>query len=316
MRIAEFSKKPYFKFIEKRSGPFDGSVTLTSDRVYIVPTKAGLVFSLLLLVLLIGSINYEKSLGFVLTFLLVGIGNVCLLATWRNLAGLNLTAGNAAPGFLGETIDFDVRLNNRNPIQRYAIAISYDGNECDVADCRSNSNQQVTFQYKTKRRGLIKPGRFKLHTEFPSGLFIAWTWIDLGMSSIVYPQADKNTKTLYSQNNKSGEMDNQGKSYDNFSHLRKYQRGDVVSHISWKASAKTDELYTKEFQGARLETLWIDWFDIDAKNDEHRLSIMTAYIINAENRHQPYGLKLPDKTIPPNTGNKHYHRCLTALALF
>jgi uncharacterized protein (DUF58 family) len=316
MRIAEFSKRPYFNFIEKRSGPFDGSVTLTRDRVYIVPTKAGLIFSVLLLVLLVGSINYEKSLGFVLTFLLVGIGNVCLLATWRNLAGLNLTRGNASSAFVDESIGFDVQLNNRNSINRYAIAISYDGTEYDVVDCLSNSNQLISFRYKTEKRGIINPGKFKLYTEFPTGLFVAWTWIDLGMSSIVYPKPDKKTLSLFDKNVISGEIDNQGKSYDNFSHLRKYQRGDSVSHISWKASAKTDEIYTKEFQGAQLETLWIDWFDIDARNDEHRLSIMSAFIINAESHHQPYGLKLPDKTISPNNGNQHYHRCMTALALF
>ena len=163
---------------------------------------------------------------------------------------------------------------------------------------------------------MIKPGKFKLYTKFPTGLFIAWTWIDLDMSSIVYPEPDRNTLSLFCQNADSGEIDNQGKSYDNYSHLRKYQLGDSVSHISWKAVAKTEELYTKEFQGARLETLWIDWFEIDARNDEHRLSIMCAYIINAEKHHQPYGLKLPGKTLSPHTGNKHYHRCLTALALF
>ena len=42
-------------------GPSDGPVTLTRDRVYIVPTKAGLIFSLLLQTLLIGPINYEKT---------------------------------------------------------------------------------------------------------------------------------------------------------------------------------------------------------------------------------------------------------------
>ena len=35
----------------------------------------GLLFGVLLLTLLIGSINYEKSLGFMLTFLLAAIGN-------------------------------------------------------------------------------------------------------------------------------------------------------------------------------------------------------------------------------------------------
>jgi len=305
-----------FNFIARRSGPYDGSVTLTKDRIYIVPTKAGLVFSVLLFTLLIGSINYEKSLGFILTFLLVGIANVCLLATWRNLAGLQLKRLNSTAVFSGEDIIFNVQLINPQFIHRYSLAISHQGTEYDVVDCVANSNQLMQFKFKSNKRGLIKPGRFNIYTEFPTGLFIAWTQIDLNMSCIVYPRPDKNTISLFSHNVKSGEQDLAGQGSDNFSHLRKYQQGDNIKQISWKAVAKNDVLYTKEFNGAGLETRWIDWFDIKAKDDEHRLSIMAAYIINAEKNQQLYGLKLPDKNISPDVGSKHYHKCLTALAMY
>ena len=314
--LADFSKKPFLYFIKKRSGPYDGSVTLTKDRVYIVPTKAGLVFLVLLLILLIGSINYEKSLGFFITFLLVGIGNISLLATWRNLAGLHLKSVNPAAVFAGEEISFNVQLINKQMIQRHSIAISYQGSENDIVDCFANTNQLIQFRYRAEKRGLIKPGRFRLYTEFPTGLFIAWTWIDLNMSATVYPHPDKKTLSIFSKNIKDGENDMPGNGIDNFSHLRKHQQGDNINRVSWKASAKNEVLYTKEFTGARLETLWIDWFSINAKNDEHRLSIMTAYIINAEKNQQLYGIKLPAKNISPNLGNSHYQKCLTALAMF
>ncbi len=314
--LPDFNKKPFFNFIKKRSGPYDGSVTLTKDRVYIVPTKAGLVFSVLVLTMLLGSVNYERSLGYVLTFLLVGIGNISLLATWRNLAGLRLKRINSAAVFAGETILFNVQLENPQLIQRYSLAISYQGVEYEVVDCAANSSRLIQFQYDAVKRGLIKPGSFRLYTEFPTGLFIAWTWLDLNMSNIVYPCPDKDIISAFSQNVKEGEEDLPGYGVDNFSHLRKYQSGDNIKHISWKASAKNDELFTKEFNGARLETLWINWFEIKANNEEHRLSIMAAYIINAEKNNQVYGLKLPDKKILPASGNQHYHKCLTALALY
>ncbi len=315
-KLPDFSKKPVFNFISKRSGPFDGSVTLTRERVYIVPTKAGLMFALLLLTLLIGSINYEKNLGFILTFLLAGVGNIVLLSTWRNIAGLELKRTQSQAVFAGEEATFSVQLINPQLINRYSIAISHNGNEYSVLDCAANSTSQIQFKVPSKIRGLLNPEKFRLYTEFPTGLFVAWTWVDLSMSCLVYPSPDQNTTMSTFEHNNDGENDSPNKGQENFSQLRKYQHGDNINHISWKVLAKTDELFSKEFSGSSPLTNWINWDEIPAKNDEQRLSIMTTLIINAENNNQHYGLKLPNKTIQPNGGTSHYHHCLSTLALY
>jgi uncharacterized protein (DUF58 family) len=315
-QLPDFNRQPVFKFISKRSGPFEGSVTLTRDRVYIIPTKAGLIFSVLLLTLLIGSINYEKNLGFVLTFLLTGIGNVLLLSTWRNIAGLEVSGNDALPIFCGEAADFSVQLINHQLLNRRSIAISQHGIEHDIVDCKANRNQHLHFKVTGKQRGRLGAGCFRLYTEFPSGLFMAWTWIDLSMSCIVYPAPETNIILPIFEHSDSGDSDTSGRGMENFSHLRKYHPGDNMSRISWRATAKTDTLLSKEFIGAKPVMYWINWHEISARDNEHRLSIITALIINAENQQQRYGLKLPDAQIAPSHGNKHFHRCLTALALF
>ena len=314
-RLLDFSRKPVFNFISKRSGPFDGAVTLTRDRVYIVPTKAGLIFSLLLLTLLIGSINYEKSLGFVLTFLLTGIGNILLLSTWRNIAGLELKNSVSLPVFSGQAATFSVQLVNHQLFNRFSIAISQHGTEQDIVDCSANSKQIINFKVETNKRGLLNAGRFRLYTEFPSGLFIAWTWADLSMSCMVYPTPDNDIKLPVFDHSDNGDIDSSGKGLENFSHLRKYQQGDNISRISWKAAAKNDELFSKEFIGSKPVTHWINWNDIPARDTEQRLSIMTALIIHAKKHQQCYGIRLPEKQIQPDSGDRHFHQCLTALAL-
>jgi uncharacterized protein (DUF58 family) len=311
----DFRRRPVFNFISKRSGPFDGAVTLTRDRVYIIPTKAGIIFSLLLLTLFIGSVNYEKNLGFVLTFLLTGIGNVLMLSTWRNLAGLELRSGDSLPVFSGEYATFNVQLVNDQLLERHSIAISQQGIEQDIVDCPASSKQMVRFKVKTRKRGLLDAGRFRLYTEFPSGLFVTWTWADLSMSCIVYPAPDNDARLPVFDNSDNGDTDASGQGLENFSHLRKYHQGDNIGRISWKAAAKSDELFSKEFIGSKPVTHWINWNDIPARDIEHRLSIMTALIIHAEKHHQTYGLKLSEKEIQPDYGSKHFHQCLTALAL-
>jgi len=310
-----FSRRPFLKFILKRSGPFD-SIVLDRSRVYILPTKSGMLFGVLLFVLLLGSVNYGKSLGFMLTFLLVGIGNVALFTSWRNLAGLRLRAGGGSSVFQGQQAKFSVILENSDAMARRSIVLSYDDNEQEVVDVLANSLTQAQFAVRARRRGLHKPGHFKLHTTFPTGLFVAWTWIELNMSALVYPRPAESASLPAGASGADGDKADTGAGLEEFSGLRKYQPGDSWRRVSWKTSARSDELYTKEFAGARPERVWIDMDSIIARDVEHALSIMTRLVIDAEAAGGLYGLRLAGVEIGPDNGKAHYHQCLRALALY
>ena len=146
-RLPDFARKPVFKFISKRTGPFDKTGVLDRSLVYIMPTKAGLIFLLLLLLLLLGSLNYDKSLGFVLTFILVGLGNVAMFSTWKNLVGLRLRAAGCMPVFTGEKAVFAVQLENPYWMTRYSIAVTYQGEECEVIDAQVDAVSLLHFRW-------------------------------------------------------------------------------------------------------------------------------------------------------------------------
>ena len=63
---------------------------LTQRNVYVLPSRAGMLYAAILLAMLIASINYALSLGFMLTFLLGAIAVVAMLHTFRNLVALVL----------------------------------------------------------------------------------------------------------------------------------------------------------------------------------------------------------------------------------
>jgi uncharacterized protein (DUF58 family) len=315
-RLVSGSSRPYFNFISKRSGPFPGEARLSRDRVYILPTRHGVLFGALLAVLLVGSINYEKSLGFMLTFLLAAVGHNAMLATWRNLAGLKLKAQPATAVFSGETARFVVQLVNESMLDRYAISIQHQDKDGDTVDCAGSDQALISFDCPGRRRGRLYPGRFKLYSQYPMGLFVAWTWIDLSMQAIVYPSPARLPPVITSSISQSGDLDQPGPGQDNFSHLRNYHRGDSLRHVSWKAAAKSSQMLTKQFSGAGIRQQWIDWFDIDATGTEHRLSIMAALVISAQQENHHYGLRLPGQAIEPDSGQAHYHQCLRALALY
>src|SRR5260221_8565848 len=100
----------FYGFTPPRSVQSGGAIVLGHRRVYIVPSRLGLLFGAVLLILLLGSINYALSLGFALTFLLAGMGIAGMVQTTRNLAQLSVSAARAEPVFAGEAVRFRLLL--------------------------------------------------------------------------------------------------------------------------------------------------------------------------------------------------------------
>jgi len=155
-----------------------------------------------------------------------------------------------------------------------------------------------------------------LYTEFPTGLFVAWTWIELSMQCLVYPKPAAKADELFSNTIDDGEHDYRGSGLEEYTGLRKYQTGDSWRRIAWKAVARTGELVTKEFAGGQPQLQWIEWHALAMSGMENRLSMMTRLVIDAEESERQYGLRLPEFEIAPGRGHSHCGRCLKALALY
>ena len=60
--------------------------------------------------------------------------------------------------------------------------------------------------------------------------------------------------------------------------------------------------------------LWLDWDLLEGRPAEQRLSILCYWVLVLDKKQQPYGMKLPGLTLPPDTGDTHRLRALDALA--
>src|SRR3990172_8921649 len=143
----------YLAFFGPRR-PEPGTIFLRQNRVYILPTRAGLAFGMALGVMLVGSINYNLSLGYVLTFLLASMGLVAILHTFRNLVHLHITPGRVEPVFAGEIAWFELFVENRAAYDRCSILFWRQGKatQCDVASTRGAT---VSVPVAAQRRGWL-----------------------------------------------------------------------------------------------------------------------------------------------------------------
>ncbi len=294
--------------------PESPPVTLVQRRIFILPTKQGYLFGLVLLVLLLASINYALSLGFLLTFLLAAMGGVAMLHTWRNLAHLKLRPGRCDPVFAGDTVYFRVVIESPSR-ERFAVAIRRRGENPAYADVRAHEPALASLPVAAPRRGRLACGRLEIFTRYPVGLFHAWSYFVFGLSAIVYPRPDAQAG-LPPQQTLAGEDEGIPIPGDeDFALLRGYRPGDPPRQIAWKALARGDDLLTKEFQATASSELWLDWLDARAPDPEARLSVLAHWVIEVERLGQCYGLRLPGTVIPPGRGDGHRARCLEALAL-
>lgn len=289
-------------------------VTLVQRRIFILPSKEGYVFALVLAVLLVASINYALSLGFILTFLLAAMGSVAMLHTWRNLAHLKLRPGRVESVFAGDTAQFAVVVES--PVRpRFAVGLSRRYADPVYADVPEHGSITVHVPVKAERRGRLKCGRVEIYTRYPVGLFHAWSYFDFGQSALVYPRPDPSAGPPPARStSESGEgVPIPGE--DDFHHLRDYRPGDPLRHVAWKALARGDQLLTKEFHATASGELWLDWNDARAADPEARLSFLAHWVLESERIGQRYGLRIPGTAIPPGRGEAHRARCLEALAL-
>jgi uncharacterized protein (DUF58 family) len=304
------------------------TVILNRHQIFILPTRVGFLFVFMLLVMLVGSMNYNNNMGYMLTFLLGSLAMVSMLHTQRNLLGLRISVGKVKPLFVGETAQFELWLDNREQSARYSLTWQSRfawqvGSNCQTdlkltVDVLANQMVNLVIPILSTQRGQLFLGSVTVYSCFPVGLFFAWAPIHLDISAIVYPKPLGRQQLPRNKNpqNREGGYFYEGSGED-FIGYRSYQLGDSPRHIDWKAVARGQDWLIKQFGGTGATILWLKWDDVNLLNDsEARLSQLCLWILIADSHHIQYGLKMPHCTIEPNSGPQHREHCLQILALY
>ena len=299
-----------------------GAITLTQRRIFIIPTRQGFTLALVLLLMLLGDINYNLSLGYVLTFVLTMMAVMSMLHAFRNLAHLEIRPSHADAVFSGDTAHFMLRFHNPGKLSRYQLGLVQSGDSFWAAapgtlrfDVPAQQDSEVAFPLPATRRGWLQTGRLTLSTEFPLGLFYAWSYLHFDTRCLVYPKPlDDAPLPAGSSLDGTGKRSIAGD--DDFSGLRKYVAGDALPRIDWKAYARERGLQVKQFTTPLGEELWLDYSDTPDRSEEEKLSRMTRWVLDAEAQGMRYGLRLPDGELPSNNGSAHRDECLRRIALF
>jgi len=300
----------------RRQGEDSHNVTLKRRRIYILPTRHGIVFGALVFAMLLASLNYGASLGFVMTFLLAGLGLLTMQHCHNNLLGIGVHFAGAEPVFAGTDATFRIRIENATRTPRFDILAYADGTADGPVDLDAGSSATLELRFETRMRGFRQLPRFSMETQHPGNLFRAWTWIHMNARCLVYPAPAPPGRPFPMGPDTLGNRTSLNRAEDDFAGLRDTTPGDPPRRIAWKAYARNDQLLTKDFAGGTERPCLFDWNELEGLYAEARLSQLTRWCLDAAEQRMSFGLVLPDRQIPLGTGDRHLHRCLEALALF
>lgn len=276
--------------------------------------------------MLLGAMNYNNSMAYVLTFLLGGLFLVCMLHTHRNLSGLIINGSRPQPVFAGETALFPVSIDNGHGPARTALRldcqprgnwwkISLPASNVTVIEVRPNQKQQIRIPVPAERRGLLPLERVIISSCFPLGLFYTWSHLLLEQHCVVYPKPAGSTRLPGPAPGSLQGQEGMHNGANDFIGFRQYHPGDSIRNIAWKVLAREQPLLVKRFSGDGSHTLLLTWDDVNHLHDiETRLSQLCRWILLAEQQGWNYALAIPGTHIEPGRGAAHRDICLEALA--
>jgi uncharacterized protein (DUF58 family) len=299
----------------RRQGEDTHSVALARRRIYILPTRFGAVFGVMVFAMLLGSINYGASLGFALTFLLAGLGLVVMHHCHNNLLGAHIKFLGAAPVFAGDRAEFRLAVSNESAAPRYEVELVQGGHRAGPIDVAPGASEILRLGIDTERRGWTRLGRFAVETRHPGRLLRAWTWIHMDARCLVYPRPAAPGRPL-PDGAGEGSTGRPSNGDEDFAGLRAAAPGDPPQRIAWKAYARNDQLLLKQFAAGDRAPCLLEWDMLGELPLEARVSQLARWCIDADSEGRALGLGLPGVQIPVGIGPKHLAACLEALALF
>lgn len=304
------------RLAHRRQGDDLLPLVLQARRVYILPTKAGAGFGVLVFVMLLAGLNYTNSVALLLTFALVGYAILGIHETQRQLKGLRVVMAGPGDSFAGDTGRVELRFENTLHVARGPLWLRC-GSE---ADCelelapRSVGTQFVI--YRAPRRGRYRLPRVAISTVAPLGLFRAWSWLHLPLDAIVYP-APGGLRPLPRRGGlrRAGAAAPLATGAEEWASLRPFTPGDSPRAVAWKLYARGAPLLVSQYAGAAGEHHELDFVRLPGLGEEARLSQLAQWVLQCERQREPYSLRLPGVTVPRGLGAAQRQRALRALAL-
>ncbi len=288
-------------------------------RRYILPTRLGLSYGLVAFLVFLGAVNYSDNMALFLAFLLGAVGWLAMVRCERSLRGLALTTDVVSVGYVGRPLDVRVHLRAVSPHPPTRLTVTLrDGASSCVPRPGAGETRTLSLAFVPTRRGRVPVPPWRLSCVRPLGLFRAWCGAPSGCEALVAPAPARDAPPRPP----SAAAPPHEAAGEDFRDLRPWRDGDSPRRVAWRVYARRGELLVRTFEPPPPPDLVLAWDETapfargrGTQRDEHRLSILCRWVLEAEREGTPYALVLPSVRVAAGRGEAHFRTCLEALAL-
>lgn len=209
--------------------------------------------------------------------------------------------------------------NNRGFLPVFLLKVKVDAHEAifDFVDRKKEAIKYVDISF-------IQRGRYEFKevyvcSVFPFNFFVRCKKLKKSFRITVFPEPRRVDilSPAEKEDSLKGDKPADRAGYDSdIISVRKYIYGDPLKYIDWKATAKTNELRTRELSSLSHQPVVIDFEKIFIKNTEEKISGVTYAVLQFLRKNTPVGLKIRNKLYKPSVSNSHKTAILNELALY
>ncbi|WP_347355711.1 DUF58 domain-containing protein [Bdellovibrio sp.] len=282
-------------------------------RTYIMPSRFGVAFGVMALVLFFLAVGYANNLIYIFVFFLISVALTGILLTNKNMDVVRADGIEAPDLFANEEGSVRIDLENPTDIPAWEVeAVFAKSRETTPRiSLAPKSQESLSLKFIPPIRGYISLPRITLQSAYPFGLLRAWKYAVADEKILVFPQRKGDVE--FPVDSVSGEGAQQS---GLFRDHRSFQSADPLSRIDWRASARRQELLVKNYEEPEKPALHFSWDQTSYLEDaESRISQLCLWIDLAAKQGYAYSLTLGSQEIGKNSGTPHRHECLKALAL-
>jgi uncharacterized protein (DUF58 family) len=296
----------------RRHGRDSLPITISRRRVYILPSRFGMMLGAILVAMLIAGLNYNSNLALAFAFLMSSMAMVTMHHCNRNLLRMCVDATPEVDAFAGSDASFEFVIRNDAKVDRRDVEVRC-MSASGVGVIPAAQTQSVTVRVPVTRRGITHIQQFELRTRYPFGWFYAWTYVHAPLTIYVAP-APVGQRALPSVGESGNTSYSEMRGDEDFSGLRAYEPGVPLKHMAWKVLARGGEAAVRSYSSLAAQPEWLEWSALEGLDAEARLSQLCQWVLESEAVSRPYGLRLPGTQIAPSGGAAHRFACLRALA--
>lgn len=286
--------------IPVKFGRLVGDAIETSARQAIaLPTASGILFFALIVILLLGAINFQSNLGFLMAFALLVFGFIALVFLGFNFHQVSLSIAGDVYCESEKEPEIMISVQSKHPSQEIQLGIEGRSVVCDV----ESHYQRILMRCSSRTRGLHPIPMIEIGSTFPFGWALLKCRWQTSKQFIIYPRPIKPV-TQHRQMHPEG--------FDQI-HVRDYRPGDRTASIAWKKTRQLESPVVIDVVGAS-RPLHFSYRNFNAIDSETTLSYLTWDVLRCAEHGYSWSLELPHEMLPIGSGSRHLEQSLRMLS--